>query len=87
MAGFTSFLRTRWGLHKDRESTLHHAQDACVIAAATPALDQAGQATTTASAKRLEILPGGGAIVDVTTGEIKKDANSALSGTLVTLPG
>jgi len=35
----TSFLRARWGLLKDREmNDLHHALDACVIAAATPAL-------------------------------------------------
>lgn len=73
--GFTSFLRTRWGLHKDRESSdLHHAQDACVIAAATPALIKR---VSDYNRKRetLEILPGG-AIVDVTTGEIKKDAKA-----------
>ncbi len=36
---FISFLRARWGLMKDREqSDLHHALDACVIAAASPAL-------------------------------------------------
>jgi CRISPR-associated endonuclease Csn1 len=35
----TSFLRARWGLVKDRQaSDLHHALDACVIAAVTPAL-------------------------------------------------
>jgi len=73
--GFTSFLRTRWGLHKDREaSDLHHAQDASVIAAATPALikrvsDYNRQRET------LEILPGG-AIVNKTTGEISKLAKA-----------
>lgn len=37
--GFTSFMRARWGLHKNREgSDLHHAQDACVIAAASHSL-------------------------------------------------
>lgn len=39
--GFTSFLRARWGLVKDRgASDLHHALDACVIAAASPALQK-----------------------------------------------
>lgn len=39
--GFTSFLRNRWGLFKDRSaSDLHHALDACVIAAASPALQK-----------------------------------------------
>jgi CRISPR-associated endonuclease Csn1 len=73
--GFTSFLRTRWGLHKDREaSDLHHAQDACVIAAATPALIKR---VSDYNRKRetLEILPGG-AIVDKTTGEITKNAKA-----------
>ncbi|MCC7068820.1 MAG: type II CRISPR RNA-guided endonuclease Cas9 [Burkholderiales bacterium] len=73
--GFTSFLRTRWGLHKDRESSdLHHAQDACVIAAATPTLIKR---VSDYNRKRetLEILPGG-AIVDTTTGEVKKDAKA-----------
>ena len=57
--GFTSFLRTRWGLYKDRESSdLHHAQDVCVIAAATPALIKR---VSDYNRKRetLEILPGG----------------------------
>ena len=37
--GFTGFLRNRWGLVKNRAaSDLHHAQDACVTAAASPAL-------------------------------------------------
>ena len=36
---FTSFLRARWGLLKNREqSDLHHALDACVIAAASHSL-------------------------------------------------
>lgn len=73
--GFTSFLRTRWGLHKDREaSDLHHAQDACVIAAATPALIKR---VSDYNQKRemLEILPGG-AMVDKTTGEITKNAKA-----------
>ena len=73
--GFTSFLRARWGLHKNREaSDLHHAQDACVIAAATPALIKR---VSDYNRKRetLEILPGG-AIVNTHTGEILKDAKA-----------
>jgi CRISPR-associated endonuclease Csn1 len=36
---FTGFVRARWGLTKHRENgDLHHALDACVIAAASPAL-------------------------------------------------
>ena len=73
--GFTSFLRARWGLHKDREaSDLHHAQDACVIAAATPALIKR---VSDYNRKRetLEILPGG-AIVNTDTGEVLKDAKA-----------
>jgi CRISPR-associated endonuclease Csn1 len=36
---FTSFLRVRWGIIKNREqSDLHHALDACVIAAASHVL-------------------------------------------------
>lgn len=39
--GFTSFMRARWGLVKNREqSDLHHAQDACVIAAASLTLQK-----------------------------------------------
>lgn len=39
--GFTSFIRTRWGLTKNREaSDLHHALDACVIAAASRSLQK-----------------------------------------------
>lgn len=37
--GITGFLRAIWGMVKEREkSDLHHALDACVIAATTPAL-------------------------------------------------
>ena len=37
----TAIIRRQWGLHKDRnDSDLHHALDACVIAAATPSLIQ-----------------------------------------------
>ena len=37
--GVTSFLRRCWGLKKNREeSDLHHAMDACMIAAASPSL-------------------------------------------------
>lgn len=36
---FTGFLRARWGLLKNRAAgDLHHALDACVVAAASPAL-------------------------------------------------
>jgi len=73
--GFTSFLRARWGLHKDREaSDLHHAQDACVIAAASPTLIKR---VSDYNRKRetLEILPGG-AIVNTDTGEVLKDAKA-----------
>lgn len=39
--GYTSFLRARWGLAKNRAaSNLHHALDACVIAAATRSLQK-----------------------------------------------
>lgn len=39
--GYTSFLRTRWGLVKNRTaSDLHHALDACVIAAANWSLQK-----------------------------------------------
>ena len=39
--GFTSFLRTRWGLVKNRAtSDLHHALDACVIASANRTLQK-----------------------------------------------
>lgn len=53
---------------------MHHAQDACVIAAATPALIKR---VSDYNQKRemLEILPGG-ATVDKTTGEITKNAKA-----------
>jgi CRISPR-associated endonuclease Csn1 len=73
--GYTSFLRTRWGLHKNREaSDLHHAQDACVIAAASASLIKR---VSDYNRKRetLEILPGG-AIVDTNTGQVLKDAKA-----------
>lgn len=39
--GYTSFLRTRWGLVKNRSaSDLHHALDACVIASANRSLQK-----------------------------------------------
>jgi CRISPR-associated endonuclease Csn1 len=67
--GFTSFLRTRWGLHKDREaSDLHHAQDACVIAAASHALIK--RVSDYNRRKETHEVLSGGAIVDKSTGEI-----------------
>lgn len=71
--GFTSFLRARWGLVKNREqSDLHHAQDACVIAATTSRL-QKRVSDYYRKREEHEILPGG-YIVDRNTGEILKDA-------------
>lgn len=73
--GFTSFLRARWGLVKNREeSDLHHALDACVVAAASPALikrvsDYHRQRETLA-------ITGSGRIIDSRTGEILKDAKA-----------
>jgi CRISPR-associated endonuclease Csn1 len=67
--GFTSFLRTRWGLHKDREaSDLHHVQDACVIAAASHALIK--RVSDYNRRKETHEVLSGGAIVDKSTGEI-----------------
>lgn len=69
---FTSFLRARWGLLKNREqSDLHHALDAAVVAAGSHALIKR---VSDFYRKRevLEILPGGH-IVNSETGEILKD--------------
>jgi CRISPR-associated endonuclease Csn1 len=75
--GFTSFLRARWGLIKNREaSDLHHALDACVIAAATPSL----QKRISDFHRRDELVQlSDGTFADRATGEIlSRDAAKAL---------
>lgn len=66
--GFTGFLRARWGLVKDRgASDLHHALDACVIAAASQAL----QKRVSDFSRRNELVQmRDGTFVDRQTGEI-----------------
>lgn len=64
----TSFLRARWGLVKDRQtSDLHHALDACVIAAVTPALVKR---VSDFSRKAELVQLADGTFVDRLTGEI-----------------
>ncbi len=71
--GFTGFLRARWGLLKDREqSDLHHAQDACIVAAASHALIKR-VSDYHRKRERHEIIRGG-YMVDATTGEILREA-------------
>ncbi len=70
--GFTGFLRARWGLVKVREqSDLHHALDACVVAAASRALIKR-VSDYNSKRERNEILRSGYA-VDRHTGEIRPD--------------
>jgi CRISPR-associated endonuclease Csn1 len=76
--GFTSFLRARWGLLKDREAgDLHHALDACVVAAATRRLQKRvsdfsrlGETTQMRD----------GRFVDLSTGELLDSDMAALIG-------
>ena len=66
--GFTSFIRTRWGLSKNREaSDLHHALDACVIAAASRSLQK--RVSDFSRKDELAQLPDG-SFTDKRTGEI-----------------
>lgn len=68
--GFTSFLRTRWGLIKDRAaSDLHHALDACVIAAASHSLIKRVSDYNRGNFVQLQ----DGKSVDLSTGEILDD--------------
>lgn len=66
--GFTGFLRARWGLVKNRQNgDLHHALDACVVAAASPALIK----RVSDFARRDELVQlKDGSFVDKQTGEI-----------------
>ena len=76
--GFTSFLRARWGLIKNREaSDLHHALDACVIAAASPALIKR---ISDFSRKDELVQVSDGTFVDKQTGEILDAAAAAALG-------
>lgn len=75
--GFTSFLRSRWGLIKNRSaSDLHHALDACVIAAASPTQ----QKRVSDFSRRNELVQmADGSFVDKESGEImSREAASAL---------
>jgi CRISPR-associated endonuclease Csn1 len=76
--GFTSFLRARWGLIKNRaESDLHHALDACVIAAASPALiKRVSDFSRLGELTQLQ----NGTFVDAQTGEILRDKDAARLG-------
>lgn len=66
--GFTSFIRTRWGLTKRRdESDLHHALDACVNAAASRSL----QKRVSDFSRRNELVQSrDGSFIEKLTGEI-----------------
>ncbi len=66
--GFTGFLRARWGLVKNRDNgDLHHALDACVVAAASPALIK----RVADFSRRAELLAQkDGTFVDPRTGEM-----------------
>ncbi|MFY9314251.1 MAG: type II CRISPR RNA-guided endonuclease Cas9 [Burkholderiales bacterium] len=75
---FTSFLRARWGLLKNRESSdLHHALDACVIAAASPSLIK--RVSDFARRNELVQLPDG-TFADRETGEILSPQKAAELG-------
>jgi CRISPR-associated endonuclease Csn1 len=76
--GFTSFVRTHWGLHKDRSaSDLHHALDACVIAAASRSL----QKRVSDFSRRDELVQlADGRFADTKTGEILDGEAAALLG-------
>lgn len=70
--GFTSFLRARWGLVKNREqSDLHHALDACVIAAASHRLIK--RVSDYNRRKETLAITGNGRVIDTRTGEVLKD--------------
>lgn len=74
----TSFLRARWGLVKDRQaSDLHHALDACVIAAVTRALVQ--RVSDFSRRSELVQLPDG-SFADRQTGDVLSPAAAATLG-------
>ena len=76
--GFTSFLRTRWGLVKNRNaSDLHHALDACVIAAANRSLQK--RVSDFSRKGELVQLPDG-TFADCETGEILSGSSAAALG-------
>lgn len=76
--GYTSFLRTRWGLAKNRAaSDLHHALDACVIAAATRSLQK--RVSDFSRKGELVQLPDG-TFADNETGEILNAEAAAALG-------
>lgn len=75
---YTAFLRARWGLLKNREaSDLHHALDACVVAAASPALQK--RVGDFHRRGLLQQLPDG-SFVDAATGEILSAEQQAALG-------
>ncbi len=76
--GFTSFIRTRWGLSKNRDaSDLHHALDACVIAAASRSLQK--RVSDFSRKDELAQLPDG-TFADKRTGEILSVEDAAQLG-------
>ncbi len=76
--GYTSFLRTRWGLVKNRTaSDLHHALDACVIASANRSLQK--RVSDFSRKGELVQLPDG-TFVDRETGEILNEEATAALG-------
>jgi CRISPR-associated endonuclease Csn1 len=76
--GYTGFLRTRWGLVKNRAaSDLHHALDACVIAAANRSLQK--RVSDFSRKGELVQLPNG-TFADRETGEILNAEAAAALG-------
>lgn len=76
--GYTGFLRTRWGLIKNRAaSDLHHALDACVIAAANRSLQK--RVSDFSRKGELVQLPNG-TFADRETGEILNAEAAAALG-------
>lgn len=76
--GLTGFLRARWGLVKNRDNgDLHHALDACVVAAASPALIK----RVSDFSRRAELVQlKDGTFVDEQTGEVLTAAGAAALG-------
>lgn len=76
--GFTSFLRTRWRLVKNRaQSDLHHALDACVVAAASRTLQK--RVSDFSRRDELVQLPDG-SFADKETGEVFSRETAAALG-------
>lgn len=68
----TAFLRAKWGLVKERgEGDLHHALDAAVVAAASPAMVK--KLSYYSKAKELHLVRVQDRLVDVETGELVDD--------------